>query len=485
MQPEAEVALIKGKIVGGVVALTTRTFALQIISFVATFILTVLLSPSVFGVYFLVTAVISFLTYFSDVGLAAALIQKKTEPTRQELVTAFTIQQLLVGMAVILLFIFTSRITTFYKLEAGGAFLLQALALSFFLSSLKTIPSVVLERKLEFNKLVIPQILETFAFYVVAIVLAFMGSKEESFAWAALTRGIVGLCAIYIVAPWRPGLGIYPKITKTLLSFGVPFQMNSILALVKDDLMTMFLARILPIAHVGYIGWAKKWAEAPLRLIMDSIVRVTFPAYARLQENKEALTKALAKSFFFLGLCIFPVTIIMVALIRPAISIIPRYMKWEPAVFSFYLFAISSAMAAFSSTSVNILNAVGRIKTTLILMVMWTGLTWITVPILAFTFGYNGVAIAAFVLSVTSIIPVIIARSITRVRVIEAVGKPVVASFCMAVPFVFLSFIPTSMITIIAATIVSVTIYIVVVWTWMRFELAPYLPAFIKRKMVQ
>jgi len=50
--------------------------------FGATFILTVLISPDIFGVFYVVSAVIRhFLGYFSDVGLAAALIQKKEELT--------------------------------------------------------------------------------------------------------------------------------------------------------------------------------------------------------------------------------------------------------------------------------------------------------------------------------------------------------------------------------------------------------------------
>jgi hypothetical protein len=37
--------------------------------------------------------------------------------------------------------------------------------------------------------------------------------------------------------------------------------MHSFLALVKDDLLTVFLGKVLPFAQVGYIDWAKKWAE--------------------------------------------------------------------------------------------------------------------------------------------------------------------------------------------------------------------------------
>src|SRR5438046_6422720 len=93
---EIDIALIKKKSLSGILALTSRTFILQIIAFGATFRLTVFLNPATFGIFFVVSAIISFLSYFSDIGLAAALIQKKERLTDQDLSTTFTIQQLLV-----------------------------------------------------------------------------------------------------------------------------------------------------------------------------------------------------------------------------------------------------------------------------------------------------------------------------------------------------------------------------------------------------
>ena len=133
---ETEFAEVKGKIVSGVFALTTRTLILQIISFIATFILTILLTPAVFGVFFVVSAVISFLSYFSDIGLAAALIQKKREPTQDELACVFTLQQLLIGSIVVGGYLLSPYFGSFYKLDTDGIFLLQTLLISFFLSSL-------------------------------------------------------------------------------------------------------------------------------------------------------------------------------------------------------------------------------------------------------------------------------------------------------------------------------------------------------------
>ena len=168
--------------------------------------------------------------------------------------------------------------------------------------------SVLLERRLAFDRLVIPQIVETLGFYTVAVYLAWKGEGITSFTWAVLVRGVLGLVTMYIVEPWVPALVFSRQSAKKLMSFGLPFQMNSFLALLKDDLLTLFLGRVLPFAEVGYIGWAKKWAEVPLRLIMDSVVRVTFPTYSRLQHDKALLVKAIDKTIFGLAGAILPIS---------------------------------------------------------------------------------------------------------------------------------------------------------------------------------
>jgi len=478
---EADYREIKGKIVSGVFALTSRTVVLQVVSFFSTFILTILLSPSIFGVFFVVSAVISFLSYFSDIGFAAALVQKKEEPTRAEYVTSFTIQQILVGSIVIISIFLSPVFSSFYNLGSDGLLLLRALLASFFLSSLKTIPSIILERKLDFQLLIIPQILETVVFYLLAIILALLGWGITSFAWAAVARGIVGLVAIYMISPWKVGIGISFTALRHLLAFGIPFQTNSILALVKDDLMTIFLGKILPFSQVGYIGWAKKWAEAPLRLIMDSIVRVTFPAYSRLQSDSKVLGRAIEKSFFFLAFFIFPVTALMIIFIKPLIQIIPKYTKWEPALISFYLFSFAVIFAAFSSPIVNALNATGRIKTTLVLMVVWTILTWMLVPALTVTFGYNGVAEGAFIISFTGVLPIIIMKKIVNFRIIHVLYKPLVATLFTSVAVFFVLQFANNLPGVIIAAVSAAVIYGLFAWIWMKTDILPYLPKFRSR----
>lgn len=479
MPEDVDIALIKKRSLTGVVALTSRTFILQLISFGATFLLTIFLSPQIFGVFYVVSAIINFLGYFSDIGLAAALIQKKEDLTQEDLATTFTIQQLLVGTAVVLSLVFSGQIAQFYYLDPAGLWLLRALVVSFFLSSLTTIPSILLERKLQFDKLIIPQIVQTLGFYLVAVYLAWRGMGITSFTWAVLTRAILGLIAMYIVSPWRITLRISRGVARRLLRFGIPFQLNGFIALLKDDLLTVFLGKVLPFAQVGYIGWAKKWAEVPLRLIMDNVVRVTFPAFSRLQESQEHLQAAVEKTLFGISLTIFPISVGLLFFVQPLIGIIPKYAKWEPAILAFYLLTVSSVFAGLTTPLTNALNAIGKIKVTLMLMVVWTALTWVLTLTLIHFFGFNGVPMAFLVVATTIVYVVYLVKKFIRFSFWKSIIWPLTAGLIQAAWYaVFMRILPhtPTFLAVIAGT--GGILYVGLAWLFERKRITDTIASF-------
>lgn len=434
---EIDVQAIKKRAIKGVFALVSRTFIIQIIGFTVNFFLTILLSPAVFGIFFVVSAVISFLSYFSDIGLAAALIQKKDPVTDDDLKTTFTIQMILVLTIVIIALFLSSKIAHFYSLEGPGIMLFQALVIAFFLSSLKTIPSIILERNLQFQKLVIPQIIESLFFNITVLILAIKGFEIASFTYAVLARGLSGVLTIYIIAPWKIRFGFSKEVAKKLLSFGVPFQLNSFLALMKDDLLIIYLGKVLPLVQVGYIGFAQKWAFYPLRLFMDNVIRVTFPSFSRLQHDKNLLGVGIEKSLFATSFFIFPSLTGLVILSSYFIYLIPRYGKWEPALLSLSFFAINAALSSISTPLTNALNAIGKIKITLYLMIFWTVSTWILTPLFIFLFGFNGVAAASFVITTSVVMVVFIARRYIVFDIVKTIKNPFLATFFMGL-FIYL-----------------------------------------------
>jgi O-antigen/teichoic acid export membrane protein len=457
---EVDIALVTKRSIKGIFALTSRTFIVQLVSFFSNLLLTIFLSPNVFGVYFVVSAAIAFLSYFSDIGLAAALIQKKEEISEKELKTTFTIQQILVGLVVIIALLASPLISKFYNLKSEEILLYQVLAISFFLSSLKTIPSIILERNLRFEKLVLPQVVEVFSFSVTAVILAYLGFGVTSFTAAVLIRGISGLITIYIVQPWKIGIEFHKESAKKLLSFGIPFQANSFLGLIKDDLFVAYLGKALPIAQVGYIGFAQKWAYMPLRLIMDNVIRITFPSFSRLQHDKDILVKALEKALFASCFIIFPAVTGLVIMSPYFINFIPKYQKWEPALVSLFFFSINAALSSVSTPLTNALNAIGKIKISLYLMVFWTVATWVLTPILIASQGFNGVSYASALISLSVFMVVIISKRYINFSVVTTLAVPLISTIIMGIIIYFLSqMFVKSLITLLVMCLVGVLLY--------------------------
>lgn len=460
---ELDVELIKKKAISGVVTFTLRTFFIQIFTIVATFALTILLSPSIFGIFFVVSAFINIFVYFSDVGLAAALIQKKEEPTKEDLQTTFTIQQTIIFSLVVIGLVFSSKIASIYHLDAQGLTLLRALIISLILSSLKTIPSILLERKLNFTRLVIPQIAENIVFYLVAVILAYNNFGISSFTWAVLARGVVGLAIVYILAPWSPRFTFNLQSAKKLTSFGVPFQINSILALLKDDLLTVFLGKLLTFTEVGYVGWSQKWAFISLRFFMDNVNKVTFPAYSRLQGHKDELARAIEKSIFFVTFLVYPSVFGMVAIAPFILKLIPHYDKWQPALPLLYLFSINALFSAVSTTFTNTLFAIGKPKIVLKFMTFWTISTWVLTIPLVLTFGYRGVGIASAIIAASSILMIYFVKKNIQIHVTKSIFGPLLtAGITFIATRSILNFLPLSLFNLLLAIIAGVIIYLVI-----------------------
>ncbi len=423
---------IAKKSVHGVIALTSRTFFIQLLGIFASFILTIYLDEFSFGVFSIVSSIIIFFSYFQDVGLAASLIQKKQKPTLTDYRAVFTVQQIVVLVLVLPTFIFSGQIVSLYGLSTNGQWLLVALLVSFFINSLRTIPTVMMERNLQYGKLVLPEIVEGILYNVVLILGAVLGWGVNSFTAAVLVRSIGGLIATYYIQPWKIGVSLNKDSLRELLSFGVPFQLNSILALFKDHFLTLYLGLILPLTQLGIIAFAQKLAFLPLRLVMDNIIKITFPSYSRLQDDKLALKIAIEKSLFVISFFIFP-TAVMIIMFSPfLIEFIPRYEKWQPAILSIMFFALSTVLSSISTPLTNFLNAIGKVKITLYFMIFWTVATWIITIFTVQRMGFNGVAFASFMVSLSSFAVFFIAKRYLEFSVFRPIYKSFIASVFIA-----------------------------------------------------
>ena len=355
----------------------------------------------------------------------------------------------------------------FYHLNNDGIWLIRILGFSFFLTSLKVVPSVILERNLKFKSLVTVEVVETLVFNGLLILLVLQNFGIWSFSIAALSRSMMGTVLIYVLAPTPVGFLIKKNAAKKLLSFGIPYQLNSMLALLKDRLVPLVIARMVGPMGIGYITWAQAMAFLPLE-IMNIVIRITFPAFSRLQDDKEILGRAVEKALFATSSMVYP-ALFGIGAILPSLVIYIVSPKWQPAVPSFYLFAFSTFWAVISTTLTNTLNATGFIKHTLKLMIMWTALTWVLTPILVYYYGFIGVGIASFIISFTSVITIILVKRILVINVLDAILVPTFGSLVMAVAVYFVSQIfVRNIFTLCLAILLGALIYFSIMFIFKR-----------------
>lgn len=424
---------IGNRSVHGVIALISRTFVINVVSFIASLVIFTVLSPSEVGVYTAVLAIQRVVSFFTDVGLAAALVQKREKIEENDLTTSFTIQFFITGLIFVLIWLANAPIAAFFHLGMSALALLNVLVFSIFLSSFKTIPSVLLERNIHFNRLIIPQIVESLTFNIIVVILVLKGFGINSFSFGFLISSVIGVPIYHLISPWKIKIGISRESLKHL-SYGVQFQAKNILAAIKDDLLTVFLAKTLPFAQLGYIGFAQRLAFFVFRYIVDSVTKVTFSTYARIQDEKVYLKKTIEKSLFFVSMTTFPIFIGIIITAPYIIFYFPKWHnKWEPALLSLTFFCLNAFISSLSGVLVNVLDATGKVTTTLKLMILWTTLTWILTPILIYLYGYNGVSIASFLVTTTIVFTIHLVKQTVEFNFLQSIYKPLIATIIMGI----------------------------------------------------
>ena len=451
----------------GVFTLTFRRLILKIIDTVGLIFLARALTTDSFGVFGIISFVVfTFLSFFSDVGFGAALIQKKTELTDDDIRTTFTIQQVLVTILLVIAWLSAPGLSSWYHLGQQGIWLIRVLSLSLFITSFKTIPSILLERELKFEYLIVPEILETITYNLIAVYMALHGYGVWSLVIAILARTVIGAFALNYMRPWKIGWSFNRESAKSLLHFGIPYQLNSVLALIKDNVAPTLIAFWYGPAAVAYVNLAQNIASRPMEII-NIVSRVTFPAYSRIQGDLPRIKRWIEKSVSFMAYLYMP-AITGLLIIAPGILeylYADKTEKWLPALPTLLLFLAGAFPIIVTTTYTNALYALGRPKVVLAFMAIYTVLTWGLGAPLIYKFGYVGIAMAGLIITYATLPFVVRAlNNLVPVETWASVKKPLLASLIMgAVTYYINSIFTHSLLTLIFTTLLGVITYILAI----------------------
>jgi len=264
-----------------------------------------------------------------------------------------------------------------------------------------------------------------------------MNYTMEALIIAVMARAIVGTVGIYIVKPWRPRAEFSVQSMKELLKYGIPFQGNSFLAMLKDDLMIIYLGQVIGLQALGIVSFGKKYAEMAVRLITDNINRVAFPVFSRVQDNKELLAKSVMNSIFFSSILVFPIIIGAMLTFDSFLKVVELttsndyFTKWKDALVPFYIFSLSTLLVSLMTPFINLFNAVNKVKLSLLYMLLWTVTMWLLIPIGITYYGYNVIAPVFLIINLTAVFVVWTAKSIIKFSLWETLKGLLLATSAM------------------------------------------------------
>jgi O-antigen/teichoic acid export membrane protein len=453
---------LKSKALSGMGSLLRRQIFVYGFFFLGNIVLARLLAPQLFGIYAIVAFVVQFFSTFSDVGIGAALIQKKERLNDEELSTIFWLQQFLVFIVVTLVFLTAPLFLRIYStMPPEGVWFIRVMALSFLFTSLKTVPTILMERALDFNKVAWVDISESAAFQITAISLAFAGYGVWSFIIAALVQSILGAILIYSLSSWRP-------------SFQYNFssargQGNTILSFVKDAVTPLFVGAYAGTAAVGFVNWARNLAFAPL-MLSQSFGRVAFPAYARLQHDKMLLQDAVERSIRMMTLSMFPITAMLFAL-GPEITHVIYTDKWKPGLLAFYFYCTSPFIIGIMLPLYSAILSLGKssilLKMASILLILEWGFG---IPFVL-NFGYNGISFSQPIIAIIFyfVYRHILAEDMISIAIFKNVHSQFIAAVLAGmVVKIMISMLTANIVSLIASFAAGSILYILIVYTVRR-----------------
>lgn len=399
-EPESP-AVVARLAIRGAAALGMRQAVLLLASLLGGVALARVLSPADFGVYAVASFLLSFLLVFGDAGLGVALVRHPVSPTALQLRQAFSVQQLIIAVLAGGGFFAAGQVAQWYELGPKAVLVFRLACVAVAIQSFQTIPMLMLERRLAFSRMGLVSVLEVLGFNATAVSLAYGGFGATSIGVALVVQACIGVAVAQVLAPWRPRWTADRAGLRTMLSFSLPYQAIGLVSLIKDSVAPLLIGLTIGAASVGYVTWAQSFAAFAVLGLM-SLTRLYLPVYARLQDDRIRLGRAVELTMRATTAVTAPLAVLSLVLADPVTRIVYGD-KWRPGLPVFYLLWTANLWVPAATPLLGLLNAVGRSRAALAMTLTWMLTTWVLTPPLVAAMGLKGYGLANALVQLTNL----------------------------------------------------------------------------------
>jgi O-antigen/teichoic acid export membrane protein len=401
-------------------------------------ILARLLEPSDFGLVAMVIVVTTVFDIFSTGGLSAAAIQRVHIDVRQ-MSTLFWLN-LAIGAVLASLCVVSAPMFSALYHEPRAALVVSAVAPAFLCTAAGVQHLALLQRELRYTALSVIEVAGQASAAAVSIGLAL-----AQFQYWALIAGVIAApltvtVMAWLVTAWVPGLPRRDANISSMVRFGGTVTLNGLVVYVAYNIEKVLLGRYFGPDTLGQYGRACQLINLPTQALNRAVGAVAFASLSRLQDDPHRLKNYFIKGYTLVASVTLPTTLLC-ALFADDIVVIALGPKWTEAAAVFRSLAPMILVLGILDPTGWLMQAIGlqarSLNIGLVIAPLVVGSTLIGLP-----YGPTGVAIAQSTAMSLWLVPHIFwalhGTNITPRDLIEAAGRPLIASATAALALVML-----------------------------------------------
>jgi PST family polysaccharide transporter len=276
---------------------------------------------------------------------------------------------------------------------------LRALSYLILLNALSLIPLSLLRKELQFGPIGMAQIVSQLVYGVVAIAFAYWGYGFWSIVYANLLNTLTSTILYWVKCPgsdwWRPKLWDW-NIVHSLFRYGMKTTANGMISYLHMHIDDWFVGRVLGSQPLGFYSQAYGFSNSTIaNLGKNVIANVFFPSYAKIQNDKERLSRAYLKSVNLVLLIMTPMALGLLVASPEIVSVILGN-KWLPMIPTLQVFGLLILTGPVSENAAPLFQAVGlpgyNVRAGIVLISVMAPLMF-----LLLSWGISGIATAVVV----------------------------------------------------------------------------------------
>lgn len=433
--------------------------------FLVQLILAKILLPEQFGLVAMCSIFIAVANAASELGMGAALIQKKEDSEAQSMYPTAFISGIIWGVFLFLLmsFLIGPLAAWFYE-EPFLTYLIPALSISVVVTPLSFIHHVILVRKMDFKSLA--KILNSSAVLagVVAVVSAIKGAGVWSLVIHQVLSPLLALLFYYYMVGWAPKLSWNRQHFKAIFGFGAYATGTRVFSTVTYNIDNLLIGKLLGPSPLGAYSLAFNLTETLRQSISKIINNVMFPVFGKNQDNIEKLKNYFLNIIKINAILIYPVMGFFLLFSHEIIFLIFGD-KWEDAVVPIQILSLAMMIHLMINSFASLLRGIGKPGLEMKIIMVLTVL--VLIPGLVIGIKIAGLTGAAYAILVNKSILVLVALVVLKreinlkvSQVFRSVLKPVMA-LLVAMALVYLIKIKVNTSEGIIAMLLPMIMYVV------------------------